>query len=332
MGMRSRRPSPAQQAAISRRLALLTAELATVPTESTSPAETEAAPVAADPWQPDDPELAAAFRPWDVADVAPRSGQLSSQSQTSPPLTRAEGIDDWSAPVPGRHAARRPGSLATSMRPAARWPRWALGPGQLTIVATLVALGLGVTAWWAISTRPRSMPPTSAPPIAASVPSETAMVEVDAEQTESTELVVDVAGKVRRPGIAVLPAGARVVDALKAAGGARHGVDLGGLNLARPVVDGEQILVGVPQPSGVGAAAAAPPLGTVTPGPSGALVNINTAGQPELETLPGVGPVTAQAIIAWRTEHDGFGAVEELLDVQGIGEATLAELAPHVTV
>ncbi len=139
------------------------------------------------------------------------------------------------------------------------------------------------------------------------------------------ELVVDVAGKVRRPGIAVLPAGSRVVDALDAAGGARRGVDLTSLNLARPVVDGEQILVGVAPAAGVA--------GTVdAPAPDGATrVNLNTADQAALDTLPGVGPVTADAILAWREANGAFTSVDELLEVDGIGEATLADLAPLVT-
>jgi competence protein ComEA len=140
-------------------------------------------------------------------------------------------------------------------------------------------------------------------------------------------VTVDVAGKVRRPGIAVLDAGARVVDALKAAGGARPGVDLSGLNLARVLVDGEQILVGVPAPVGL-AASAAPSAGA----PGGPLVNLNTATETELDGLPEVGPVTAQAILSWRDEHGGFSSVDELLEVDGIGDATLAKLAPLVTV
>jgi competence protein ComEA len=137
-------------------------------------------------------------------------------------------------------------------------------------------------------------------------------------------VTVDVAGKVRRPGIAVLQAGSRVVDALEAAGGARPGADLAGLNLARVLVDGEQIVVGVPAP-----AVAAPSVPGTTAGP---LVNINTAGPTELESLPEVGPVTAAAIVAWRDEHGGFTAVDELLEVDGIGEATLEAMAPFVTV
>ena len=142
-------------------------------------------------------------------------------------------------------------------------------------------------------------------------------------------VTVDVAGKVRRPGIAVLAAGV-------AGGGRARGrrwrpprVDLTSLNLARLLVDGEQIVVGVPVPTGVAGRTARAPR---RPAATGPLVNLNTADQALLETLPDVGPVTAEAIIAWRTEHGGFTAVDELLEVDGIGDATLAELAPHVTI
>lgn len=147
--------------------------------------------------------------------------------------------------------------------------------------------------------------------------------------SSSGELVVDVAGKVRRPGIVVLSPGARVADALEAAGGARPGVDLTPLNLARPLVDGEQILVGVEAPTGPAASILATP---EAGGTTGTLVNINTADQAELETLPEVGPVTATAIITWRETNGGFTSVDELLEVDGIGEATLAQVAPHVTI
>uniref|UniRef100_UPI0016042D48 ComEA family DNA-binding protein n=1 Tax=Nocardioides pelophilus TaxID=2172019 RepID=UPI0016042D48 len=132
------------------------------------------------------------------------------------------------------------------------------------------------------------------------------------------------------PGIVVLDAGARVVDALAAAGGERTGVDLSSLNLARVLVDGEQIVVGAPR--GTVPAVPAVPGGTAPPGAPVALVNLNTASQAELETLPDVGPVTALAILAWREAHGGFTSVDELLEVDGIGEATLSNLAPYVTV
>jgi competence protein ComEA len=117
------------------------------------------------------------------------------------------------------------------------------------------------------------------------------------------------------------------VDALEAAGGARRGVRLGSLNLARVLTDGEQVVVGVRAPPGVAASAASAP----TSAGSTALVDINTASQAELETLPDVGPVTAQAILDFRAQNGSFTAVDELLEVSGIGEATLAKIAPHVT-
>jgi competence protein ComEA len=141
------------------------------------------------------------------------------------------------------------------------------------------------------------------------------------------EVTVDVAGKVRRPGVTTLPAGSRVVDALRRAGGARAGVDLSSLNLARVLVDGEQILVGRGAPGGGIAAGAS----TAAPDPVGALVNLNTATEAQLDTLPGVGPVTAQKILDWRSAHGAFTSVDELLEVDGIGDKTLADIAPHVT-
>ena len=184
-------------------------------------------------------------------------------------------------------------------------------------------------------------PPASATGAAGAASSPLAPGVGGATGAAPAELVVDVEGKVRRPGIAVLPVGSRVVDALEAAGGARPGTDLGGLNLARLLVDGEQLLVGVDPPAGVAAGALTGPSAPVVPGtgtagaggasPPPALVDLNTADQVTLETLPGVGPVTAAAILEWRSQHGAFTTVDELLEVSGIGDATLAELAPHVT-
>lgn len=254
-----------------------------------------------------------------------------------PTRVRGEVPAPVTIPVPGRHASRRPRSSRLQAW-RERWP-WVAGLGavHVAVVATIAAIGVGVAAWMTLSARaqPEPVPELkaastplvtvpSSPVPQGTGPSSATGVTVGEGRSEVT---VDVAGKVRRPGIVVLPAGSRVVDALEEAGGARRGVDLTSINLARVLVDGEQILVGVDAPTGVGGSLGA--LGTVAPG---GLVNINTADQVALETLPGVGPVTAGAIIGWRSEHGGFGAVDELLEVDGIGEATLARLAPLVTI
>jgi competence protein ComEA len=142
-------------------------------------------------------------------------------------------------------------------------------------------------------------------------------------------LVVDVAGKVRRPGIVELPPGSRVIDAVRAAGGARPRADTAGINLARLLVDGEQIVVGLEPPTVLGAI---PPTGAPGTPSAVAPVNLNRATQVDLEALPGIGPVTATAILAWRSEHGAFTSVDELLEVSGIGDATLADISPYVYV
>jgi competence protein ComEA len=203
-----------------------------------------------------------------------------------------------------------------------------LGPAQLAVVAVVVAVGLAATAWWVVLSDPDPADDLAAPVAGSPAPLEPgADLGSPAAAPKPATVTVDVAGKVRRPGIAILDSGARVVDALEAAGGVRAGVDVAGLNLARILVDGEQILVGVELPPGAAASAASAP-GGATP----ALVNLNTADAAALDTLPEVGPVTADSILAWRDEHGGFASVDQLLEIDGIGEATLAKIAPHVTV
>jgi competence protein ComEA len=156
----------------------------------------------------------------------------------------------------------------------------------------------------------------------------------------ATEVVVHVAGAVVSPGVRRLPPGSRVIDALDAAGGALPDADLPRINLAAPLVDGQQVYVPKPgeQPpvaAGVGApggsaagGAAAGPGGSA----AGALVDLNTATAEQLDTLPGVGPSTAAAIIAHRDQNGPFTSVDQLLDVRGIGEAKLEQLRGLVSV
>lgn len=142
--------------------------------------------------------------------------------------------------------------------------------------------------------------------------------------TAALEIVVDVSGKVRDPGVHRLPAGSRVEDALKAAGGVRPGTKTGGLNRARFLVDGEQLVVGGPAPAG--AAAPAVPAGRGTAAGPTAPVSLSTATVDQLDTLPGVGPVLAQHIVDYRTRNGGFRSVDELREVNGIGDRRFADL------
>ncbi|MGH2807081.1 MAG: ComEA family DNA-binding protein [Actinomycetota bacterium] len=138
-------------------------------------------------------------------------------------------------------------------------------------------------------------------------------------------IYVHVAGAVRNPGLYELPAGLRAADAIGAAGGATRGADLDAINLAEVLVDGIQLLVPTR-----GESASEPVPGST---PSAATpVDLNTADQTLLETIPGIGPVTATAILQHRDQIGGFQSIEELLDVDGIGPATLESLRPYVTI
>ena len=138
-------------------------------------------------------------------------------------------------------------------------------------------------------------------------------------------------GAVHRPGLVRLPAGSRVADAVDAAGGPTDAARLASVNLARPAVDGEQVVVQRRgRPSVLGAPAVSAPAAGA--GPRRRPVDLNTATLEALDGLPGIGPVLAQRILDWRTAHGRFSSVDELGEVSGIGEATLADLAPLVVV
>lgn len=178
----------------------------------------------------------------------------------------------------------------------------------------VVVAGIGAGVWFG---RGVTAPPT--PLRSAQAPSTTEVGVAD-------EITVHVAGWVEVPGMVRLDARARVGDAVAAAGGARPGAALAGVNLAQPLSDGQQVVVPGPEseePTGA--------TGAETPMDDG-LVHLNTATVEELERLPGVGPVLAERIVAHREDAGGFETVEDLLEVSGIGEAKLASLRDHVAV
>ncbi|MFQ6396752.1 helix-hairpin-helix domain-containing protein [Nocardia sp. KC 131] len=166
------------------------------------------------------------------------------------------------------------------------------------------------------------------------------------EGVATAELVVSVVGLVHNSGLLRIPSGSRVADAIAAAGGVRDGADLSGLNLAQRLQDGDQVLVGAPGPkpgppqlgsttvsaAGRAPGAAAPRSGSA-PSPSvTARIDLNTAAELDLDALPGLGPVTARAIIAWRTKNGRFTDIEQLGEVEGIGPTRLARLRGLVKV
>ena len=194
----------------------------------------------------------------------------------------------------------------------------ALSRGELVGLVALLAVTLGGAGLWYVRSLPR-------PVEVSTVPSGgTAAAPTSATPSPEIIVLVDVAGWVRHPGVYEFTEGARVIDAIDAAGGARPGAVLEALNLAAPLVDGTQVLV-----SREGETAAPPvPGGAV----AGGLINVNTATATELEELPGVGEVIAQAIVDYRTENGPFASVDQLLDVSGIGDATLEDIRDLVTV
>jgi competence protein ComEA len=235
-------------------------------------------------------------------------------------ITRIVGGEDVSAPLPAaRTAVDRPVALA---------------------VAALAVLLVAVIGWLALRPAPSAQAvaprPVSAPPlpVLSPAPSVPGSPVGPAGASGAAGMSVYVVGQVRRPGVVTVPVGARVVDAVTAAGGVTGRADLTAVNLARKVADGEQVVV--PKPGQVVAAAPGPGAagaGGAGAGPStGAPVSLNTGTEADFDGLPGVGPVIAGRIVAWRTANGRFATVEDLAQVQGIGDATMARLRPLVTV
>jgi competence protein ComEA len=225
----------------------------------------------------------------------------------------------------------------TSLRSGALEPSL-VGAGSTTTASPAASAGAGPADAAGATSAPSSGTPGGAPPAGgsgAASPGDPA-AGAGAATTLAPGLVVHVAGGVVRPGVYRLPPGARVDDAITAAGGAVAGVDVDAVNRAAPLVDGQRVRVPlpgepVPPPDPLPTPAAGPSTGPVATSPPPP-VNLNTASVAELETLPGVGPTIAAAIVEERTRRGGFASVRDLLDVRGIGESRLLQLEPLVTV
>ena len=215
---------------------------------------------------------------------------------------------------------------------AAMFALWNLTPARL--IAGGAALGLAVVLAWRVLAPP-APPPEMQIPFAqsASAPDKSELptdpvATVSSAEPEAEEVVVDVAGAVVTPGVHHLEAGARVVDAVDAAGGLAPDADAARVNLAALLVDGQQVYVArVGETPPVAATA-----GGANPTGPAPLVDLNTATASELEELPGIGPTTAEAIVDHRERNGPFTSVDDLLDVRGIGDAKLEQLRDRVTV
>lgn len=227
-------------------------------------------------------------------------------------------------PSPEDEAPRR------AVRPRLVRTVWEFGRAHTAVIGVVGLVAL-LGALWAIS-QARTVPvavaaPTPVAPVVAATPSPDPTPEPE-------PLRVHVLGAVAHPGVVRLPPLSRVEDAIAAAGGLTEGARPGDLNLAAPVADGAQVVIGDARTPGgeVRGAAGPEPGGATAAGGTADRLDLNRATVDQLDALPGVGPVTAQAILAWREQHERFSRVEELLEIDGIGPKTFQRLEPHVRV
>ncbi|MBW1598299.1 ComEA family DNA-binding protein [Streptomyces sp. JJ38] len=278
-------------------------------------------------------------------DAPPKAGARAdavragaSEAEAAGPEARAEAPPSGQdAPAPSAERPTGPGQASRALRE--RLPLWlqtrcAVEPRALAalLVVLLVAGGFAAHTWWDSRPEPVGVPvaaaASSGPEASRPPPRPPSAPPGEPPPRADGQVLVDVAGKVEKPGVHRLPAGARVADALEAAGGVRRGTDTVGLNRARVLVDGEHLLVGVTPPPGT----VLGPHGAGAPGgglPAGR-ISLNAATEEQLDSLPGIGPVLARKIVEYRTERGGFRSVGQLREVSGIGDGRFAELEPRV--
>lgn len=256
-----------------------------------------------------------------LAEIPPRRG--IGAGEISAPLSSAEPKRRSVPVVPEDDSEPEPPVAARGRVPLTLWAPRArqFVREHLVVVGIVVLSGVMWGGYSLIQARTVPVAAAAQPSVAISAASPAP------SPTATTQLLVHVLGEVRRPGVVKLPEGARVQDALAAAGGLTRRADLGDLNLAAPVADGAQLIVGRngSQVRGVTTG------GGTDAGATGR-VDLNTATAEQLDALPGVGPVTAQKILAWRAAHGRFQALAELQEVDGIGPKSYAQIAPHVRV
>ncbi len=268
----------------------------------------------------------------DVVDVlGDVDDDLLARLRPPPPRTWRDRLDDLAAdPPPAGRVALAVVVIAVVV--AVGWRVMAPPPAPPEVELPLAppAAGQGGSP---VASTPGDQPGAAAPggmPGGSGSPDDPA---TSGSAAAAVDVVVHVVGAVAAPGVQRLPAGSRVVDAVEAAGGAAPGADLARVNLAAVLVDGQQVVVLLPgeePPQPVGADPAAP--GPTGAAGEGGVVDINRASVTELEALPGVGPATAEAIVAHREQNGPFASVDDLLDVRGIGEAKLEQLRDQATV
>ena len=210
-------------------------------------------------------------------------------------------------------------------------PPQRFGRMHLGVICALLLLSVMAAGWLLLRARPVAVA-SPGDVVTVATPSQSAASATPSMAKSASKIVVHVLGAVRRPGLVRLPENARVQDAIDAADGLTRQADPGELNLAQLLSDGQQVLIGTARHP-AGEVREQPRSGDASSGPTaqGAL-DLNRANQAQLEELPEVGPVTAQAILAWRQEHGRFTRIEELQEVDGIGPKTYGQIAPHVRV
>jgi len=207
---------------------------------------------------------------------------------------------------------------------------------QLSIYAALAVIVVAIGVRYLVATQAGAQPPgVSLAALPSSAPAAAASPAASPSTTVAAAVVVAyVCGAVRRPGVYTFAPGARITDLIEKAGGATGAAELQTVNLAALLTDGQQVVVPERGAPGVAVAASDPAATSAGSGvvAAGAPVNLNTATMAELDTLPGVGPSTAQKILDYRTAQGGFKSVEDLNNVSGIGDVTFAELKDLVTI